>query len=63
VKKERLESEKELFTVKGVAKRLIISERTVYNKISNGTFPIKFIRIGRLLRFRTKDIDAYLESL
>jgi len=55
--------EKELLTVKGVARRLIISKRTVYNKVSSGTFPIKPMRIGRLLRFRSKDVDAYLDSL
>lgn len=56
-------SEKELLTVKGLARRFLISDRTVYNKVSNGTFPIKPIRIGRLLRFRREDVDAYLESL
>jgi len=56
-------SKKELLTVRGVAQRLIISERTVYNKISAGTFPVRPIRIGRLLRFRSKDVDSYLESL
>ena len=56
-------SKKELLTVRGVAQRLIISERTVYNKVSNGTFPIKPKRVGRLLRFRSKDVDAYIDSL
>jgi len=56
-------SEKELLTVKGLARQLLISERTVYNKLFNDTFPIKPIRIGRLLRFRRKDVDAYLDSL
>ena len=60
---EKKESENELETVKGVARRLIISERTVYNKLSAGTFPIKPIRVGRLLRFRTEDINAYLDAL
>ena len=63
MKKERSESENELLTVRGVARRLIISERTVYNKLSAGTFPIKPIRVGRLLRFRTEDINTYIESL
>jgi len=63
MKKERSESENELLTVRGVSRRLIISERTVYNKLSAGTFPIKPIRVGRLLRFRTEDINTYIESL
>lgn len=61
MKKEK--SEKELLTVRDMARRFIISDRTVYNKVSNGTFPIKPIRIGRLLRFRREDVDAYIDSL
>ncbi len=48
---------------KELAQRLKISDRTIYNKLSNGTFPIKPIRIGRLLRFREEDINSYLKSL
>lgn len=61
MKKER--SAKELETVKNLARHLKISPRTIYNKVSDGTFPIKPIRFGRLLRFRSEDIRAYLESL
>jgi len=57
------QSADELDTVKDLARHLKISPRTIYNKTSNGTFPIKPIRIGRLLRFRREDINAYLESL
>jgi excisionase family DNA binding protein len=62
-KLQKKNSAKELVTVKGVARRLIISERTVYNKVSNGTFPIRPIRVGRLLRFRIRDIHDYIDSL
>ncbi len=55
--------QKELLTVKDLARKLTISERTIYNGVSNGSFPIKPIRIGRrLLRWRRLDIDEYLAS-
>jgi excisionase family DNA binding protein len=56
--------QKELLTVKDLAKLLVVSERTIYNKVSAGNFPIRPIRIGRrLLRWRRHDIDEYIASL
>jgi len=60
---EKVGPRKKLDTVKELARTLKISPRTIYNKLSNGTFPIKPIRIGRLLRFREEDISEYLNSL
>lgn len=58
------EYHKELLTVKDLASILIISKRTIYNGVSNGTFPLRPIRIGRrLLRWRRRDVEKYLESL
>ena len=55
--------EQEFFTVKGLARKLCISDRTIYNKLSAGTFPIRPKRIGRLIRFHIDDINAYIKSL
>ena len=64
MKNSQLENENRLLTVKNLADILKISERTIYNKVSDGSFPVKPIRIGRrLLRWRSSDIDRYLKSL
>ena len=55
--------EKELLTVVDLAEKLSISERSIYNQLSAGNFPIKPIRIGRLIRFRIEDIKEYIASL
>lgn len=55
-----------LLTVKEVAERLAISERTIYNGICKGAerpFPIQPVRIRRLVRFREQDVNKYIKSL
>ena len=57
------ETPKLLMTVKDLAELLSMSERTIYNKLSDGTWPIRPIRIGqRLLRFRLGDVRDYINS-
>lgn len=54
-----------LLTVKELAALLQISERTIYNGIgvhSKHPFPIKPKRIGRLIRFDSRDVEKYIES-
>jgi excisionase family DNA binding protein len=64
MQKIKIINQKRLLTVKNLAYKLNISERTIYNKLSNGTFPIKPLRVGkRLLRWRTGDVEQYLNSL
>ncbi len=55
--------EQEFYTVTELARKLRISGRTIYNKLSAGTFPIRPKRIGRLIRFHIDDIEAYIKSL
>ena len=55
--------EQEFYTVKDLARKLRISDRTIYNKLSAGTFPIRPKRIGRLIRFQRDSIKTYIESL
>ena len=55
-----------LLTVKELAEYLQVAEQTIYNKCSKDAkhpLPIKALRIGRNLRFRWSDVEAYLESL
>jgi predicted DNA-binding transcriptional regulator AlpA len=39
-----------------LAQRLKIPVKTIRNKLSNGTWPLRPIRIGRALRWRESDV-------
>jgi len=57
---------KTLLTVKELAAILKISPRTIYNAIHRRAikpFPIKPKRVGRLIRFDSKDVNDYIDSL
>jgi predicted DNA-binding transcriptional regulator AlpA len=40
-----------------------LKPQTIRNKLSNGTFPIATRKIGRLLKWDSKDIERFLDSL
>ena len=50
-------------TLKETAKRLGISPKTVYNRLSNGTFPLKVRRFGRQVGFLEADLNQYLKEM
>ena len=55
-----------LLTIKEVAEILKISERTIYNKVrenSEKPFPIPVKRVGRLVRFSSKDVQNFIDKL
>lgn len=52
----------ELLKVKGLAAHLGVSEATVYRKRSLGEDLPPAIRVGRGLRWRTTDVDAWLTA-
>jgi excisionase family DNA binding protein len=55
-----------LMSVEETAEYLGISPRTIYNRISRGSkapFPIRVRKIGKLIKFDVKDIEAYVDSL
>ena len=58
-----MNEDKELWTIEETAAYYRISARTIYNRVRPGStlkpFPIKPVRIGRLLRFRSADCKAY----
>ena len=65
-KSENSDNGRRLLTVEQVAARLQLSSRTIYNRCapkSKNPFPIRPKRIGKLLRFDTKDVDDYIASL
>jgi predicted DNA-binding transcriptional regulator AlpA len=40
-----------------------INQKTIYNQLSAGTFPIPTRKIGRLLRWNIKDVDKFINKL
>ena len=54
---------KRLLTVGATAEYLGIRPGSIYNRLSEGTFPIKPKRIGKLVRFDIRDLDSYVDGL
>ncbi|MGK5038253.1 helix-turn-helix transcriptional regulator [Janthinobacterium sp. LB3P118] len=53
--------EKKLLTPKALAELLGLAEQTIYNRHSTGGDLPHAIKLGRLLRFHTADVDSWLE--
>lgn len=51
----------QFYTVKALAEKLAVSPLTIYRLIDQGKLPA--VRIGRTIRFRPGDIDAFLETV
>lgn len=51
-----------LLTPKEVAYRLGWNPSTIYVKKCRGTLTIPYLQLGRSLRFRPEDVDAWLAS-
>ena len=49
-----------LLTPEQVAKRLQVTERTIYGWLRRGTLPA--LKLGRLWRIRPEDLEAFLEN-
>ncbi len=55
-----------LLSVEETAKYLGISPRTIYNQTGRKAkikFPVKPKKVGKLLKFDLRELDAYIESL
>jgi len=52
-----------LLSVGEVAALMGLRPQTVYNKMSQGLFPVKHKKIGRLVRFDWREVEKYLDSL
>jgi len=58
--------QKRLLSVEEAAAYLGISPRTIYNRTgrkSKNPFPVRARRIGKLVKFDKRDLDAYVEEL
>ena len=57
---------KRLFSVEEAAEYLGLSARTIYNAVapkSKKPFPVKPKRVGKLVKFDVKDLEAYVDQL
>jgi predicted DNA-binding transcriptional regulator AlpA len=52
-----------LLDIQDLADRLKIPTKTIRNKLSDGTWPIRPVRIGRALRWRETDVAAAIAGL
>jgi excisionase family DNA binding protein len=57
----RTEKQDQFYTVKTLAEKLAIKPITVYRMVDQGKLPA--VRIGKSIRFKPADIDAFLESV
>jgi len=55
--------ERRFFDVKSLSEYLGMKPQTIYNKISQGTFPIPFRKVFERIRFDKDDIDHYIGKL
>lgn len=51
-----------LLSPKMLADYLGLAEQTIYNRHSSGGDLPKIIKLGRLLRFRQKDVEVWLDA-
>lgn len=53
--------DRKLLTVEQLAERLAVNPMTVRRMVNRGQLPA--VRIGRAIRFKPADVDAFLESV
>jgi len=49
------------YTVKSLAEKLAVTPMTIYRLVEQGKLPA--VKIGRVIRFNPKEVDAFLESV
>jgi len=53
----------QLIDINDLAERLKVPPKTIRNKLSQGTWPVAPVRIGRALRWRESDVNAMIAGL
>jgi excisionase family DNA binding protein len=61
--KALLSAETKLLTVQQVAARLALSVRTVWRRTATGELPAPVRFPGRIVRWRSRDLDRYIDQL
>jgi len=49
-----------LIDINDLGRLLKVPTKTIRNKLSDGSWPIDPVRIGRALRWRQSDVDAFV---
>jgi len=49
-----------LLDIRDLSKALKIPEKTIRNKLSDGSWPIEPLRIGKALRWRPEDVEGFI---
>ena len=53
----------DLLSIQEASKKIGMAVGTIYNRINNTKdFPIPFLKVGRLIKFKPSDIDRYLKT-
>ena len=52
-----------LYTVEDAAAYFALAPKTIRNKLSDGTFPVRAHKLGGKTVFRKQDLDRFAESL
>jgi len=60
--KEKHLNNKTLLTIEELSEILRIATGSIRNQLCLGTFPLQPLKIGHLIRFRSEDVERYLES-
>jgi len=60
--KEKHLNDQTLLTIKELSQVLKIPTGSIRNQLCRGTFPLQPIKIGSLVRFRSEDVEGYIES-
>ena len=55
--------DEDLLNIHDLSRRLKIPIKTIRNKLSNGTWPIPPVRVGRALRWRPTDVKRLVDGL
>jgi excisionase family DNA binding protein len=63
LRRELKTGKRKLLSVNETAAYLGISPKTIRNKISDGTFPIKPVRLSGRVLFRIDDLDLLVDGL
>jgi excisionase family DNA binding protein len=53
----------ELHDIPEGASRLKVKESWFYQNIHAGTLPFPYLKVGRYVRIRKSDLDAYIEKI
>lgn len=49
----------EMLTIGEIARILKVSKGSVYTRIYRGSFPIRYVKLGKLIRFPQGELDRF----